>query len=742
MLPAKARFGAIMGASMLVSGLLVPLFLYFTPGSAQNQATIDSIQTMVDKKDFAKLRAITQGSGKEWEVLRGGAYDVGSKGWKVLESEPSFGGKYVVISTPMTSQDIGELLFERVGNKLKYIDEQQSDGLRLRHHNLRVAFDINKKTTQISDVVDGSVTDEGSKIHCLRFSPCYKVASITDGKKAVPFLQTGGIVMIPRQPVGGAKFYITYSGVVNLPGYAGAITPNSASLTNDYWYPMVNRYPTTYEITVVPPDPEWKVIAQGKYLGKEKGVKEPGEMFQMDLPAIYWSLTVLKAKHYSEPIDGRTLQIWSPRMPEAQMKLQPALYAPIIKLFDKNFGKFPFDSYGALDSPTYGGGALEAYSYATYGGGLPAEDAHEPSHTWFGGILPNTYLKSFWNESFAVWSEGYFAREVPIGNPLERREAFAHLGTVSNSYLKAPLMESGAGIGADASALGYGKGAHVLAMLEQIIGTTNLLDAIQTWVRTHPKFQPAEWEDFEKIVLNLNRGRNLKSFFDDWFRRPGFASVALSKASFKDGKLSGTLAWSGPSFRMPLELWMENSGGGRSFVTLDTKDCDSSGNFLISVGTFKPSKVTMDPYHKALRTGQVGDQMSWESAIRRMKVYRDDSGYLPSMGRSAMTKLPDDLDGVLIIGHPDKTLRMKELCQKAGFEVKGNNLSYRGTTVDLNICGAVAVVPLGDGKKCAIALGKPSMMPNSGRASIAVVDGLGRFLRGECRFPDVEFLKL
>lgn len=741
MLPAKARFGAIMGASMLVSGLVVPLF-FFAPGSRQNQITSESIQGHIDKKDYAKLKAITEGTGKEWEVLKGGAYEVGSKGWRVLEAAPNFGCKYVVITTPMTSQDIGELLFERVGNKLKYIDEQQYDGLRLRHHNLRVSFDIGKKTTQISDTVEGKVTDEGSKIHCLRFSPCYKVASITDGKKAVPFVQTGGIVMIPKQPTGNIKLSITYSGVVNLPGYAGAITPNSASLTNDYWYPMVNRYPTSYGITVVPPDPEWKVIAQGKYLGKEKGMKEPGEMFQMDLPAIYWSLTVLKAKHYAETFDGRTLQIWSPRMTEERMKLQPALYAPIIKLFDKNYGKFPFDSYGALDSPTYGGGALEAYSYATYGGGLPGEDAHEPSHTWFGGILPNTYLKSFWNESFAVWSEGYFAREVPIGNAIERREAFAHLGVVSNDYLKAPLMESGAGIGAEAASLGYGKGAHVLAMLEQLIGTTSLLDAIQIWIRTHPKYEPAEWEDFEKIVLNQIKTRNLKAFFDDWFRRPGFANVALTKASFKDGQLSGTLTWSGPSFRMPLELWMENTGGGKAFVTLDTRNCDANGNFSISVGTFKPSKVTLDPYHKALRTGKVGDQSTWENASRRMKVYRDESGYLPTFGRSSLSKLPDDLDGILLIGHPDKTPRMKELCQKAGFEVKGNSLSYRGTTIDLNVCGAVAVVPLGDGKKCAIALGKPAMTPNTGRANVAVVDGLGRFLRGETLFPNVEFLPL
>lgn len=727
---------------MLLPGVVLPFFLVSScTSNPQSEIKSDAIQTYVTKRDYAKLKSLSIGDGKEWEVLKGGAYDVGSKGWKVLDAAPAFASKYVVVTTPLTSQDIGELLFERAGNKLKYVDEQEYDGLRLRHHKLRVSFKIADKMVQITDEVVGRVTDEGSKIHCLRFSPCYKIASITDGSKAVPFLQTGGIVMIPKQKPGAVKFFITYSGVVNLPNYAGSITPNSASLTNDYWYPMVNRYPTTYDIAVVPPESDWKVIAQGNYVGKEEGLKEPGEKFQMNLPAVYWSLTVLKTKQYAEKIDGRTLQIWSPRIPVDRMKLQPALYAPIIKLFDENFAKFPFDSYGALDSPTYGGGALEAYSYATYGGGLPAEDAHEPSHTWWGGILPNTYLKSFWNESFAVWSEGYYAREVPIGNRLDRREAFAPLNTVSPDYNDAPLMKSGAGIGAAAASLGYGKGAKVLAMLEQLIGTTNLLDAMQTWIRTHPKFEPAEWEDFEKIVLNLNKGRNLQSFFDDWFRRPGYATVDLASASFSNGKLNGKLKWTGPTFRMPLELWMDDAAGAKSVVLLDTKDCDASGAFSISVGTVKPVKVYFDPYHKALRTGPVANQMSFESSARRLKVYRDDSGFMPTL-RSSLNELPADLDGVLIVGHPDKTPRMKELCRKAGFEVKGNTLNYKSVTVDLNVCGAVAMIELEDGKKCGIALGKTAMFPNTGRARVALVDNLGRLLRAEIQFPDIASLNV
>jgi hypothetical protein len=78
---------------------------------------------------------------------------------------------------------------------------------------------------------------------------------------------------------------------------------------------------------------------------------------------------------------------------------------------------------------------------------------------------------------------------------------------------------------------------------------------------------------------------------------------------------------------------------------------------------------------------------------------------------------------------------MKDLCVKAGFSVKGQNLTYRGTTIDLTKTGAVAIVDLGEGKRCGIALGKCDLAPKLGKAHVGLVDDLGRMLRGATRFP-------
>lgn len=709
-------------------------FLYLF--AFQSQPSLDILNGYLKNRNISALQKLSAGDGKEFRVLAGGAYSVGQFGWKAVP----LGDRHVVFTTPLTSEDIGELLFERVGEKLKYIPETQFDGLRLKNHNLKVKFTISKKEVDIQNEVDIEVKTSTSSFHVLRFSPCYQVSSLTDGKESIPFQQAGGIVMIPKRQTGKGKLNLTYKGKVDLPQYAGSITPNIASLTNDYWYPMCNRMPATYSITVYPPASDWKVVAQGDYLGKTTGEKEVGERYRMNLPAIYWSLTVGKLKYQSQNIDKRKFEVWSRNMSERGMKMQIALNAPILDYYETSFSRYPFTSWGSLDSPTYGGGALEAYSYATYGEGwLPDEDPHEPAHTWFGGILPNTYLKSFWNESFAVWCEGFYAREVGIGNTNERRQAFADFARPQKAYDEASLMESGVDIGAAAGALGYGKGGHVLSMLENLVGTKNLVETIQQWIREHPVGEPAEWEDFEKHCYRRMPQFNLKDFFDDWFRRPGVADVSLKNVKFSKGRLSGQITFAGPKFRMPLEIWLENKIGGRQRLFLDTQICDENGNFDVSTSNFTPNKVYLDPFLKSLRRDpKITEPKSFEAITRSYKVFRDSRQRdMCEVFTSNTEKLPEDLSKTIIIGHPDTTPALKELCAKAGFAVNGEILTYKGTTINLKQAAAFAVVSLADGKQCAIGIGTCERVPKLGRATTGLVEKYGRFLRGETPFPTV-----
>lgn len=702
----------------------------------QSGPSIETLNGLAKKRDVKALSLYSTGDGSEFGVLRGGAYDVGKYGWKVEPLEPKFTPrKFVVFTTPLTSEDTGELLFERLGGKLKFISELDPEPIRLGKHKIDMKFSTADKSVSILDEV--SVMPQAQvkgDVASFRFSPCYRVSSITDGASSIAFQQVGGIVMVPRPKV-NANFFITYKGTVNLPQYAGSILPDNVTLTNDYWYPLVNRWPTTYELKVEHPG-DWEVIAQGNQIESKPSKGGVQTTFKMDLPAVYWSFTAGKMRHIETDLDGLKHHVWSTNLTEEQMRYQPRFNAHILNFFSRSYGAYPFKQWGSLDSPTYGGGALEAYSFATYGEGwLPDADPHEPSHTWFGGILPNTYLKSFWNEGFAVWSEGLYERECGLGSTEDRRAAFVKVCTASDEYNAAPLVASGVSIGSAASALGYGKSGDVLSMLEQLIGTTNMLDAIREWVRIHPKGTPAEWEEFEAIILRRNQSLALKDFFDDWFRRPGYAQVSLTGLTYAPGKLSGRLKWGGPKFRMPLEIWLENGAGIRQSVMLDTKECAADGSFTLGVLGFTPKKVYFDPYHRALRDGAAPRFDAFADRMRGLKIYRDPATPAYMKTYEQTEKELGELDKVLIVGHPDSTPKMKELCVKAGFSVKGQNLTYRGTTIDLSKAGAVAILDLGDGKRCGIALGKCDLAPKLGKAHVGLVDDLGRMLRGATRFP-------
>ena len=116
--------------------------------------SLDTLNELAKKRDSKTLASYSVRDGSEFKILKGGAYDVGRFGWKVEAFEPTFTkSKYVVFTTPLTSQDTGELLFERVGGKLRFISELDPEPIRLVHHKLSMNLKVEKKEVGILDEV-------------------------------------------------------------------------------------------------------------------------------------------------------------------------------------------------------------------------------------------------------------------------------------------------------------------------------------------------------------------------------------------------------------------------------------------------------------------------------------------------------------------------------------------------------------------------------------------------------------
>jgi hypothetical protein len=415
------------------------------------------------------------------------------------------------------------------------------------------------------------------------------------------------------------------------------------------------------------------------------------------------------------------------------MHTETDLYKPILAFYDKNFAPFPFTGYGALESRLYGGGALEAYSFATYGDGLPYEDPHEPSHTWWGGMIDNTYLHSMWNESFADFCEGLFRRNVPIGNQEERELAYISDARPQQSYLTATCAEASPWYGSDASSIGYGKGAKVLQMLEEELGTETMIKTMQTWQKENPKGSPGEWSGYEKAVADATH-KDYKWFFDEWIRRKGWARFEVKNVKWVQGGLTGDIYFTGDPYKIDCELMLQYADGSREFKKFNTMQEKVGDHYVFLIEAPKhPILVSVDPWRRVLReTRSDEDPIDLQSMMRTVHRYNDPqhADWLAGMGGTSLDAEPKDLTNVFLVGTPDTIPEMALLCGKAGFVVRGNQLTYDKTTIDLNHGGAMSVVDLPNGKHCVVGLGTFKVRPDFGRARTMVFDEDGRFLRG------------
>ncbi|MBC8065506.1 MAG: hypothetical protein H7Y17_11785 [Chlorobia bacterium] len=653
-----------------------------------------------------------------------GAYETGKFGWTAITGTAPWRQKYVVFSTPLTSEDVGERLFEWDGSRLtKFIDEREDFGWRIGMQGMTVTFDIPAKKVSISCAFPVHTTGKSPNL-MFRLGPNYRVKSVARNlNEPMKWTQIGGIVMVAGAK-DGEKLSVNYEGIVDRPGYAGSIRPNEALLTNDYWYPMIARKPTPFALMVRGPK-TWTAVANGDLLESSIVGDYRVTFFSMEMPISYWSLNIGPYKVVTEELLGRNYTSWSMALSDEQMKLQPLFFPKIIETME-TFGKFPFSGYGSVMTPTYGGGALEAYSFVT-SGYFSGEDAHEVAHTWFGGMVNNTYLTSLWNESFAVWGDGFYFRNARFGDPQQRSFAYIQTPQIDReAFDLAPLNDAPAEIGPAATTLGYGKGAFVLQMLEQELGTPTMIKVCREWLASHDKTVGGEWEGFEKAV-NAGSGRDMKWFFDQWVRRPGYADFEITGVKFANGSVSGNVAFKGKPYRITCEVLLVE-GGKRQFTNFDLK----SGAFSFPVAG-KPSLVSFDPWRRIMRPiGEDETPVELNSVVRSLRRvdYRPERGWLQGVGGPKSPRGSGGLDGLFLVGTPADDSALRDLYTKAGIMLEGNLLTYQGAKIDLSLGGFVALVDLPGGGRCAIGAGKVRYPPRFGRTRLMVFDELGRFVRG------------
>jgi aminopeptidase N len=516
-----------------------------------------------------------------------------------------------IFSAYHSCQSIGDHvhLLERVAGVWrigKEIPETDTMGYRVRDHKLSVTFDLPKAACDITDEVTIERTGSTFGPCLLRLSSVMRLQSATIDGKPLTVQHAPGVIVFQTPPEKQFVVSLKYHGDFTQPGMDTYIRESEVFL-NSYWYPHIARLPAKHGVTVTVPK-GWTAVGQGEPMSVKAEGQTTTFAFRNEIPTSYFSLDAGPYTVTSRTVDGRKLSAYQLRPDSAQANRALDALAGALAFFEKSFGSYPYSHYEMVQTLGPFGGALEAYSFATFRGGFGAVE-HELAHTWWGGVVPNPYTKSQWNESFAVYSDGLYQRQrrgakmgpAPAGVHPDPGYGREYLTQYAVPAAIAFDTENGSHSG-----VGYGKGAQVLAMLEDLLGTEMMIRCMRRFREELTPGEAADWPDFERAV-NKVTGKDYRWFFEQWVERGGVPVVRLAEVKLQraGGKavVSGKIVQDGKPYRLFLPIVIEMADG--TTVTKVVEAAETSTRFQVEVsGT--PELVKLDPEGTVLMAGGTG----------------------------------------------------------------------------------------------------------------------------------------
>jgi hypothetical protein len=207
-----------------------------------------------------------------------------------------------------------------------------------------------------------------------------------------------------------------------------------------------------------------------------------------------------------------------------------------------------------------------------------------------------------WNEAFATYSESLLSR---LGDRASAPAAGAgawHAASQLPSW--PPLSRARDALHPAHSAVGYQKGALVLAQLERLLGSEVILRCLRAFVSRHKRGEAADWDDFEQAVRGI-AGAEWHGFFTAWLNRteiPRFALRDVRLAAVARGyEVTGAVVPSLSGFwsLAPLVLRTEGVSVGASVVVRG-----EAAPFRFA-SQDRPSSIALDPDGLMLRSGDL-----------------------------------------------------------------------------------------------------------------------------------------
>jgi aminopeptidase N len=228
--------------------------------------------------------------------------------------------------------------------------------------------------------------------------------------------------------------------------------------------------------------------------------------------------------------------------PEWKERVEPVYQfsEAMVDFFEKEIGvKYPWESYSQIPVQDYMFGAMENTTATIYGDfyavdsrGLidrnyVAVNAHELAHQWFGDLVTARSDAHQWlQESFATYYNQMYEREVFGEDYFNWSRRGAQGASIDESLKNKFAVAHSEGGGTRV----YGKGAFVLNMLKQVVGSRALYNkAIKFYLEKHG-YQNVDTHDL-LIAFEETTGMQLDWFWTEWLNRGGEPAYNISYTS-------------------------------------------------------------------------------------------------------------------------------------------------------------------------------------------------------------------
>jgi aminopeptidase N len=148
---------------------------------------------------------------------------------------------------------------------------------------------------------------------------------------------------------------------------------------------------------------------------------------------------------------------------------------------------------------------------------------HEITHQWFGNYVYADFAKGNWLEAITTYLSDYRYEDQKGKGWEYRKKILTDYQSYVNPTNEFPLRDFVERTGFASMAIGYGKGAMLFHMLQNLVGEERFYKSLRRLIQNN-RFRNATWEDIRKS-FEADYEKELGWFFSQWLDRKGIPSI-------------------------------------------------------------------------------------------------------------------------------------------------------------------------------------------------------------------------